>query len=80
MLKSNKPIPDPMEKLRSANEYQAYLWLIHNAPDHAEGVEAAIDGGMDAEKIFQFMLANTSRLELSMRCRLAARYLARVGE
>lgn len=79
MLKSNKPIPDPMAALRHANENQSYIWLVHNAPEHALGVETAVAGGVTGREIYRFMLYDTGREELARCCQLASRHLERTN-
>ena len=50
-------------------------WLIDTHPVLAEAVEEAVDDGVEARDIRRYVMAQTQRLELALRCEQAARYL-----
>lgn len=74
-------VGDPFDRLAAALDEESWDWLSENNPGVANGVSDAVDGGIEASDVRRFVMRQTMRFELALRCEQAARYLIqrRVG-
>lgn len=66
---------DPFDSLAAALDEESWDWLVENAGGIANGVSDAVDAGVEASDVRRFVMRQTMRYELSLRCEQAARYL-----
>lgn len=67
----------PMGSLGEALDAASYDWLVEQYPDIAEAIESALARGATPRQIKHYVLGQTGRLELALRCEQAARHAGR---
>ena len=66
--------------LGQALDKASWDWLQQNDPEIAEGIVSAVGSGARATDIKSFVLRQTQRFEMSLRCEQAARHLEWIGQ
>lgn len=74
-LKPSLSAGDPFDRLALAIDEASWNWLSETDSKIAAGVSDAIDRDMEASDVRRFVMAQTMRLELALRCEQAARWL-----
>ncbi|MGH7274018.1 MAG: hypothetical protein ACREIQ_06170 [Nitrospiria bacterium] len=64
-----------MTNLGEVLDRESYTWLGTNHDDILEAVENEVRAGKQPEDIKLFIIIRTGRLELAMRCEMAARHI-----
>lgn len=64
-----------MKNLGKALDEISYEWLMSQHPNLAVAIEDEVREGATPAKIKHFVLLQTQRLELALRCEQAARHL-----
>ena len=72
---TTEAVGDPFDSLAAALDEESWDWLVENASGIATGVSDAVDAGVEASDVRRFVMRQTMRYELSLRCEQAARYL-----
>ncbi len=67
-----------LEKLGWAIDAQSHEWLAVHLNDVLTGVEDALKQGEAPHEIKRFVLIQTGRIELALRCEQAARHIKRI--
>jgi len=70
------PKPKDLAAIGAALDEISFDWLSDYHPVLAEAIEAAVGRGVDAQQIRRYVMAQTQRIELALRCEQAARWLA----
>jgi hypothetical protein len=71
-------VDNALEELGQALDSESHEWLLTQHPLIADRVEKAVSKGHTPEEIKWAVLRRTGRIEIAIRCELAARWL--VGE
>jgi hypothetical protein len=66
-----------MEALDKALDIISYDWLLEHFPGVAEAIEVELKNGATPLSIKRAVMARTGRLEFSLRCEQAARYVVK---
>ncbi len=66
-----------LTKLSAAIDEQSYEWMLSNYPQMLEAIEAEIAAGCTPDEIRRFVVRQTGRLEIALRCEQVARYVGR---
>lgn len=67
-----------MPSLQQALDAESYEWLAGNSPVVLAALEREVAGGKLPEQIKLFVLKQTGRIEIALRCEQAARHLLAV--
>lgn len=65
----------PMQTLSRMLDKESYEWLTGFHPEIIEAIETEVNAGHRPEEIKLFVLKQTGRLELALRCEQAARHI-----
>lgn len=68
---------DVMQPLGDVIDEESWDWLMDNRPEVAIAVRDVVEGGASAEEIRSYVMRQTERKELALRCEQAARHVAR---
>jgi len=68
-----------MPTLQQALDAESHEWLAGNAPLILSALEREVAGGKTPEQIKLFVLRQTGRFEIALRCEQAARHLERMA-
>ena len=74
----NRPT-QPMPTLQQALDAESYEWLAGTHPVILTALEREISGGRTPEQVKLFVLRQTGRFEISLRCEQVARHILAVG-
>ena len=69
-----------MPRLGAELDKESYLWLAANHPNILDAIEAEVAAGKTPQDVRLFVLRQTGRIEIAMRCEQAARWVASQGE
>lgn len=69
-----------MQTLARTLDKESYEWLTGYHPEIVEAIETEVSAGHRPEEIKLFVLRQTARLELALRCEQAARHIKRQSE
>lgn len=67
-----------MPDLQVALDAESYEWMAANNPDILRAIEREVRAGHEPRSIRQFVLVQTSRWEIALRCEQAARHILAV--
>lgn len=65
-----------MPRLGAELDRESYLWLAAQYPNILDAIEAEMAAKHTPQDIRLFVIRQTGRLEIALRCEQAARYLA----
>lgn len=68
-----------LEPIGEALDEMSWEWLGDNAPALASAVREAVGRGGQAEDVRSYVMLQTERRELALRCEQGARHLIRQG-
>ncbi len=66
-----------MPRLGAILDRESYEWLAAAHPDILAAIEAEVAAGRTAEQIRLFVVRQTGRIEIALRCEQSARHIAR---
>lgn len=69
-----------MPRLGAELDKESYLWLASNHPNILDAIEAEVSAGRTPQDIRLFVIRQTGRPEIALRCEQAARYIVAVGD
>ena len=69
-----------MPRLGTELDKESYIWLAANHPKILEAIEAEIAAGRTPQQVRLFVIRQTGRPEIALRCEQAARYAAGAGQ
>lgn len=67
-----------MPTLQQALDAESYEWLAGYAPGVLSALEREVAGGRTPDQIKLFVLRQTGRLEIALRCEQVARHIERI--
>jgi hypothetical protein len=65
-----------MPRLGAELDKESYIWLAPNHPNILEAIEAEVSAGHTAQQVRLFVIRQTGRPEIALRCEQAARYIS----
>lgn len=65
-----------MPRLGAELDKESYLWLAAQHPNILDAIEAEVSAGRAPQDVRLFVLRQTGRIEIALRCEQAARYVA----
>lgn len=68
-----------MPRLGAELDKESFIWLAANHPNILEAIEAEIAAGRTPQQVRLFVIRQTGRPELALRCEQASRYAAGAG-
>lgn len=63
-----------LEPVGAAIDYESHQWLNDNRPDLAGAIDQAVDRGIEPIAVRRFVMRQTARIELALRCEQYARH------
>ena len=66
-----------LQQLAKVLDAESYEWLAAHHPTIADAVEASVGAGATPAEIRLFVLRQTGRIEIALRCEAAARHVGR---
>ena len=78
-MASKKKTEICLEPVGDALDAESYLWLNDNRPDLAGAIDLAVDRGVEPIEVRRFVMRQTSRLEIALRCEQYARHALRAN-
>lgn len=64
-----------LSRLSAAIDAQSYEWMLSNHPDMLDAIEAEVAGGVLPDEIRRFVIRQTGRPEIALRCEQVARFV-----
>jgi len=77
MSTSTKPVQ--MVNLQQALDAESYEWLTGTHPVILSAIEREVAGGKTAEQVKLFVLRQTGRIELALRCEQVVRHILNIS-
>ena len=68
-----------LARLGAELDKESYEWLAAQHPNILDAIEAEVAAGRAPQDVRLFVLRQTGRIEIAMRCEQAARYVASQG-
>jgi hypothetical protein len=66
-----------LKPLEIALDEESFQWMSDHLPELADAIEEAVTKGTAPERIRRFVMQQTARWELALRCEQCARHLQR---
>lgn len=65
-----------MPRLGAVLDKESYSWMAANHPEVLDAIEAEVAAGRSPQDVRLFVLRQTGRIEIALRCEQSARYVA----
>lgn len=77
-MRGKKQQTDVMQPLGEVIDEESYEWMMDNRPETAIALRDVVEGGATAAEIRSYVMRQTERKELALRCEQAARHITRM--
>lgn len=64
-----------LTKLSAAIDEQSYEWMLSNHPQMVSVIETEVAAGCTPDEIRRFVVRQTGRVEIALRCEQVARFV-----
>lgn len=65
-----------LARLSAAIDAQSYEWMLTSHPEMLDAIEAEVAAGVKPDEIRRFVIRQTGRSEIALRCEQVARFVA----